>query len=480
MALFHGEQAEEFGVDHVGDALEVGLRVAELGGVAVHDDEVALVGADPVLVAFVEALEVVEADGLLVFAAALLYLLDEVGYGGADVNHEVGQFDERHHQVEEVGIVLEVAVAHQSLSVQVGREDACVLEDGAVLDEGVFRLRYLDHLLEAAVEEVDLQVERPAGHIGVEVGQVGVVLYRLETGRPAVVVGEHLGERGLTATDVSGNSNVHGVGGLFGEQVEELMVNFVHHEGEVVGAVLVVEIIDVDGQHAAAVLVVDEVLVAVVEVAQVFDGHGLLVVAAALLDVLHEVAHRRAQVNHKVGVAHDVGHVVEQFHVGAEVAVAEVAHGVVVGREHVDALEDGAVLDDGVVGRGNLQQVAEALLEKIHLECERPACNVLVVVLEIGVVVHRLEACLPSIVVGEHAREGGLTAAYVSGDGYVHGVWVCKNGRTCDRICQTKLRHPCQSANIRQDVFIKNSSPSILFRSPRPIAGRKATRRPPR
>ena len=207
--LLHGEETVELGIDHVGDLLEVLGTITKLAVVAIDDDELSLVTLDPLLVATGESLEVVEAHGLLVLTATLLNLCHQGGNGGADVDHEVGQLDERHHEVEEVAIVVEVAVAHHALSVEIGCKDTGILEDGAVLDDGVGTLGNLDHLLEALVEEVDLQVERPPLHVGIEVLQVGVVVYGFESGGPSVTVGQHFGQRGLTTANVSCYCDMH-------------------------------------------------------------------------------------------------------------------------------------------------------------------------------------------------------------------------------------------------------------------------------
>lgn len=131
---------------------------------------------------------------------------------------------------------------------------------------------------------------------------------------------------------------------LLGEESEEGGVDAVDDGGEVCGLVLEVEVVDVDGEHSAPVFLVDEFLVELVQSLEVVDGYGLLVVPSPLLDVLYEVWHRRAQVDHQVGVAHDFCHLLEEFHVGVEVPVAEVSHGAVVGGEDIHSLIDASVL----------------------------------------------------------------------------------------------------------------------------------------
>ena len=128
-----GKETIEVGVDSVRYGLESLGVVAELARVAVDDEQRPLVGANPLFVELVEALQVVNLDRLLVGPSALLYLLDEVGDAAAYVYHEVGQLHQRHHEVEELAVVGKVAVAHEALVVEVGCKDAGILEAGAVL-----------------------------------------------------------------------------------------------------------------------------------------------------------------------------------------------------------------------------------------------------------------------------------------------------------------------------------------------------------
>ena len=92
---------------------------------------------------------------------------------------------------------------------QVRGKDARVLIDGAVLDDVDFTLRDLHHFLEALVQEVDLQVEWPARHVGIEVLQIGVVVHGLKPRAPPVMFGKQLGQGGLAAADVSCYCDMH-------------------------------------------------------------------------------------------------------------------------------------------------------------------------------------------------------------------------------------------------------------------------------
>ena len=59
-----------------GRGVEILGLVAKLARISFNDNELSLVATNPLLVAFVQTLKVVEPDGLLVVAATLLYLCD--------------------------------------------------------------------------------------------------------------------------------------------------------------------------------------------------------------------------------------------------------------------------------------------------------------------------------------------------------------------------------------------------------------------
>ena len=145
---------------------------------------------------------------------------------------------------------------------------------------------------------------------------------------------------------------------------------------------------------------VDEVIVPLVEVLQIFQLDALLVLTATLLDVPYQMGDRGTQVDHQLWRTDNGHHLVEELHEGFVVAVGEVAHGLVVLHKDVDAFVDGAVLDDGVVGFGNVYQVTKTLLQEVYFQIEGPTVDVAIIVFEIGVVVDSLKACLPPVVFG--------------------------------------------------------------------------------
>ena len=66
----------------------------------------------------------------------------------------------------------------------------------------------IHRLLNAAAQKIHLQIERPTIHIVVEIPDVGIVAL-LVIGLGAVALGQHLGQRGFAAADISGYRNVH-------------------------------------------------------------------------------------------------------------------------------------------------------------------------------------------------------------------------------------------------------------------------------
>ena len=126
-----------------------------------------------------------------------------------NVNQEIWQLHERHHKIEKVCIVVKVAVAHHTHAVQVGCEDAGIFKDGAVLNDGVVTLADGDYVSKPLVEKVDLQVERPSCHVGIEIVQIRIVVYWLKLWYPIISFGKHGSEGCLAASYVSSNGYVH-------------------------------------------------------------------------------------------------------------------------------------------------------------------------------------------------------------------------------------------------------------------------------
>ncbi len=132
-----------------------------------------------------------------------------------EVDQQVGLWNEVGHQVEDLHVGAEVARRHEPHAVEVVGEDVRILVHGAVLEDDLRILRQHVHRLPyPAAEERNLQIERPAIHILVEIADVGVVRI-LQVGLRAVASGEDLRERRPAAADISCYCYIHDRMGLF-------------------------------------------------------------------------------------------------------------------------------------------------------------------------------------------------------------------------------------------------------------------------
>ena len=110
---------------------------------------------------------------------------------------------------------------------QVGRKDERIFVNGAVLYHVPVVPTDVHHLPKTAVQEVDLEVERPTLHFRVEVVQIGVFINILKVRFPTVVSGQQLGQGSLPRPNISGNGYVHGPKiGLFLDAIAELQQRF--------------------------------------------------------------------------------------------------------------------------------------------------------------------------------------------------------------------------------------------------------------
>ena len=92
---------------------------------------------------------------------------------------------------------------------EVGGEDAGVLVDSPVLDDDIAAPGNVHHVLEPLVQEIYLEIERPALHVGVKISQIWVEINGLEFRGPAVMGCQHLGKGGLATAYVACYRYVH-------------------------------------------------------------------------------------------------------------------------------------------------------------------------------------------------------------------------------------------------------------------------------
>ena len=186
--------------------------ILEVDIIRIDDQQVAdVVGSDPLLVALVEPLEVIQAHATLVIAASGLDVVDERGNAGPQVDQQVRRLDLGGHGLEKRGVILEITGGHEPHIVQVRRKNVGIFVDGPVLHNGLITPVNAQYLCVTIMEEIDLQVERPALHIQVEIAEVGIIVRRLIMHFPTEVFAQLSAEGGFASTDVAGYRDVFNV-----------------------------------------------------------------------------------------------------------------------------------------------------------------------------------------------------------------------------------------------------------------------------
>ena len=135
--LLFSKQAEELSIYQVSNLSEVFRILSELQIITIDDDEATFIILDPILITLVQTLEVIDADALLEIAATLLDMLHERRNAALDIYHQVWEFHQTDHQIEEIGIVLEIPIAHHTDIVKIRRKDTRILKDGSILYDGL-------------------------------------------------------------------------------------------------------------------------------------------------------------------------------------------------------------------------------------------------------------------------------------------------------------------------------------------------------
>ena len=89
------------------------------------------------------------------------------------------------------------------------REDMGILVDGTVLDDVLAAVTDIHHLTEAAVEEENLDIERPALHVLIETIEIRIVLHLLVMGIPVEMLGQESRQGRLARAYVASYCDMH-------------------------------------------------------------------------------------------------------------------------------------------------------------------------------------------------------------------------------------------------------------------------------
>jgi hypothetical protein len=73
---------------------------------------------------------------------------------------------------------------------QVGSKNMRIFIDGSVLYDHLVTILNFNDLLESVIQEIHLQVERPAGHILIKIVEIRIILNIFKSGLPVVMPGQ--------------------------------------------------------------------------------------------------------------------------------------------------------------------------------------------------------------------------------------------------------------------------------------------------
>ena len=116
-----------------------------------------------------------------------------------------------------------------------------------------------------------MKVERPPLHVGIEVVEIRIVVYGLETWGPMESFCQHSGERCLAAADVSCDCDVHNPNDRGLKQAEQAGVYLVDDARKVFFVVLIVEVVHVDDEHSGFIFSINEVFLKGVQVLKILE-----------------------------------------------------------------------------------------------------------------------------------------------------------------------------------------------------------------
>lgn len=192
-------------------------------------------------------------------------------------------------------------------------------------------------------------------------------------------------------------------GGFFSEhlllkQTKQRAVDAFNDDAEVLRIVHVIEVVYINDKQLAFLVATDPLLVMLVEVLEVLDFDVVFVVAIAPLNLLNEFGQIGAQVEQQVRRIDHANHGVEQAAIVVVITLRHQARLVQVSGENMRVFVDRAVLNDAFIRRLDLLDVlglAEAAIEKIHLQMKRPAGHIIVKILQIRIMVNVFEKYFP-------------------------------------------------------------------------------------
>src|SRR5690606_10556470 len=85
----------------------------------------------------------------------------------------------------------------------------CIFIDCTILNNIFSAFPNFLYLAKPAAQKVHLKGKTPLAHIRIKIFQIGILIYIFELGQPAIMFGEHGGERCFSSANISCNRNMH-------------------------------------------------------------------------------------------------------------------------------------------------------------------------------------------------------------------------------------------------------------------------------
>lgn len=170
---------------------------------------------NPPLVCHVQLVQVFRGNPLFELSAASADPGDKRIRRCLEIDNQIRLLKVLGHYAEQIAVILIISGGHIPHLMQVIGKDLHILVDGAILHGGEIALGHPLMGFESLGEKINLQIEAPAPHIGIEIVQIRIVDDALVKRLPAEPIGDNVSERGFPNADVAGDTNE--ICGLFGQ-----------------------------------------------------------------------------------------------------------------------------------------------------------------------------------------------------------------------------------------------------------------------
>src|SRR6267154_4353064 len=102
------------------------------------------------------------------------------------------------HRMKNIEIALVIAIVDMAAGMEVFGKNIGIFINGSVLNDGLLTFPDDPNLVKPAVEEIDLKMKRPTGHVFIKVTKIRVRVNRFIQGSPPVMFRQLFGKSGFS------------------------------------------------------------------------------------------------------------------------------------------------------------------------------------------------------------------------------------------------------------------------------------------